>query len=294
MSGSGPQPADFFRAEWAGVVSHSCARKQACTIPLWVNRPLRRGSSPRYVSCFSRKCPTQFQPEHRSPVGGILEMTISRLALGLAITCGMLLTGRVSEAQLCGSGCPAQMKTCVQVARIAKVACTTDCRTTATGADRGPCLRACRVDFRSAQDGCRTDLGSCLDACSSATASTSSSAACLGACGQDLGGCAQDVASTGRACVVGCKGTDDRLGCLESCGAAARSGAEGCASDFGSCRTACGSASTTTTTLPQPQSCEGSEAPACGGTCPSKAQTCQPVGPTCACVGGSTGGAFVR
>jgi hypothetical protein len=216
-----------------------------------------------------------------------------RLALALAIASLTTVSG-TALAQPCPSGCGAQVKACMQGGRTSMSACRLDCRTTADPAARRACLHGCREAFRTANGGCRDDLRGCFDSCDpQGSGSGGSSASCLGGCGQDLGTCARGVVTAARSCVSGCASADDKLACVRGCAAAARDGAAGCASAFASCRANCGSP-TTTTTLP-PASCEDSEAPACGGTCPSANQTCTPVGPTrCACVGASPSGAFLE
>ncbi len=147
----------------------------------------------------------------------------------------------------CPAGCGTQTVACLKTARMAKRSCRMDCRANSASSDVGSCVRGCVGTFRSAQTTCHTDQTSCVQACRPSPGG-SSNAACLGACGQDLGTCAHSVAAAHKTCVTGCARGSGRQPCITGCLSTAQSGAARCASDFQSCTAACGG--TTTTTLP--------------------------------------------
>jgi hypothetical protein len=218
-----------------------------------------------------------------------------KVILGAGLLAVMVALGGTAFAQACAGGCATQATACLHGARTSAVACRIDCRKNAAPADLGSCMRGCRDGFRQARATCNTDRTDCIGACDPTTAA-GASVPCLGTCGQDLGSCTRGVAATMSTCVRDCRSADDRADCLRACVATSNDGDAGCKSAFVTCRENCGTPMpTTTTTLPTPPACHDSEAPTCGGSCPTVDQTCTAVSATrCACISGSTSGAFVK
>ncbi len=272
---------------------------------------LRRGTetparqTPRFQACSRvelrhRACNGRPQDKSSMGDGGGRQMKIAmRYALIVGVSAFLALPAARAQDQQCQAGCGQAKAACIKTARVVKLACRTDCRTNAAPADLGGCIRGCVDTFRGSVTGsCRDDLQGCLGSCTPPTpdadATTGSdAAACLGTCGGALGECARGVTAGIRSCVAGCGTGADRLPCLQDCATTAQSDAENCATTFQGCAGDCGAPTpppppSPTTTLPPVPSCQSSDAPTCGGSCPAANQQCMPVdGGRCACVGGA-------
>jgi len=201
------------------------------------------------------------------------------------VLCGVIGLGAMLAATAretsppCGAGCGAQTAACLKTARVTRSSCRMDCRANSAPADVGSCSRGCTDTFRSDRTTCRSNQPSCVQACdpSSASAGDPSTAACLGACGEDLGACARNATANLRTCVTGCRTASDVRSCLEGCAAPAQADTAACAADFQSC------AGTCATTMPAHPSCGAPTGAACGGPCSTPGQVCRGVGRACSC-----------
>ncbi len=181
----------------------------------------------------------------RASTGGLMrtDSTMTRpsrrrrsVILALAVTA---VLARFAVADDCPSACGLDRWACLQGARVHKLACKIDCRSSAARGGLGGCVRSCMVTFRSAKDACDTEQGGCMDGCGPG-APPAMPPECRAMCGHDFAACVQDVVVSAHSCFHDCRTARDRRACVGGCAMAARQGAAGCTAGFKTCAAGCG------------------------------------------------------
>ena len=157
--------------------------------------------------------------------------------LGPVLVLGMTLAAHGAEP--CPAMCGVQKSTCVQTARVTKLACRETCGATSDPATLGLCMRGCSSAFRTVKTNCRFAHRGCLDGCGTPAGAPR----CVGSCGHDLAACVQDVTGAARSCLAGCESAGDRRACVAACAATLRAGTAACRSALTSCKADCTSSS---------------------------------------------------
>ena len=162
---------------------------------------------------------------------------MTRIGSGLFLA--LALASGAPAAEPCAMMCGVQRTTCVQTARVTKLACTETCGAASDPASLGRCMRSCSSAFRTARTNCRFQQQGCLDGCGTPAGAP----ACVGSCGHDLDVCIDDVTGTARRCLTGCRAWGRSRACVAGCTMALRAGTAFCRSTLGACKAGCTSAS---------------------------------------------------
>lgn len=148
-----------------------------------------------------------------------------------------LLSGRAAEGQSCFPACGLEAKVCVTASRLAKRACSQDCRNVVAVTDRRTCLRTCRDGSREERQRCRGEVIRCIQAC--LPGPTPGPSDCLRRCGGQLFDCIRQAGADVGQCAKECRGGSDLPTCLRNCADQHTAVGSDCNSAFHACVEQC-------------------------------------------------------